>query len=164
MLKQNNSQCSFSKSYAQDMSESSDQQWRQKRIADLARLKGGNASLGRLLGYRDGAYVGQMISGHRAITEKLVEKIHALHGFRTWFLKEPLATAVVAQDALITASRNARECLDKLGNILTEIDPATREEIGDLLSHFARGLRPTTKEAILAVIDASGKPEQQKAA
>ena len=146
------------------MSDGNEQQWRQKRMADLARIKGGNASLGRLLGYRDGAYVGQMISGHRAITEKLVEKIHAMHGFRTWFLKEPLVTALVAQDAWITAPRNARECLDKLESILTEIDPATREELGDLLSHFARGLRPATKGAIIAVIDGAGKSGQQKAA
>jgi hypothetical protein len=47
---------------------------------------------------------------------------------------------------------------------LADIEPSTREELGDLLSHFARGLRPATKEAIIAVIDGSGKSAQQKAA
>jgi hypothetical protein len=70
----------------------------------------------------------------------------------------------MAREEWVMPPRNARECLDALESILTTIDPATREEIGDLLSHFARGLRPATKEAIIAVIDGAGKSEKQKAA
>lgn len=164
MLKENKSQRSFSNRYAEKMGENSEHKWRQKRLTDLAREKGGNASLGRLLGFNDGAYIGQMISGHRPITEKLVEKVHSLHGLGGWFLRDTLAPALTAQESLPAPFRNARDCLNSLQAILTTIDPATREEVGDLLSHFARGLRPATKEAIIAVIDGAGKSGQQKAA
>lgn len=146
------------------MSESSDKKWRQKRLTDLAREKGGNASLGRLLGFNDGAYIGQMISGHRPITEKLIEKVHALHGMSGWFDRDPLFTVLTAQETSPSPFRNTRDCLDALEDVLEKIDPATREEIGDLLSHFARGLRPATKEAIIAVIDGAGKSQPQKVA
>lgn len=88
MLQQHNSQSSFSNCYAQKMNEISEQEWRKKRLTDLSKVKGGNASLGRMLGYRDGAYVGQMIGGLRPITEKLVEKIQQMHGLSNWFTKE----------------------------------------------------------------------------
>lgn len=164
MLKENKSQRSFSNRYAQNMTENIDDEWRQKRLSDLARLKGGNASLGRLLGYNDGAYVGQMISGHRPITEKLIKKVHDLHGLSGWFERNTLTTVLTAQESLPAPLRNARNCLDSLQAVLTAIDPSTRDEIGDLLSHFARGLRPATKEAIIAVIDGAGKSNRQKAA
>jgi hypothetical protein len=165
MLQTHNSQSSLSKRYAQEMSENSEQKWRQERLTELARIKGGKAVLGRLLGFRDGAYIGQMIDGHRPITEKLIDKVQDLHGLSTWFFKDANQYhPLVAREPWPQAPKTARECLDALEAILTEIDPATRHEIGDLLSHFARGLRPATKEAIVAVIDGSGKEEQQKAA
>lgn len=164
MLKENKSQRSFSNRYAEMMGENSEHKWRQKRLTDLAREKGGNASLGRLLGFNDGAYIGQMISGHRPITEKLIEKVHALHGLSGWFVRDPIVTVLTAQESSPPPFRNARDCLDSLQAVLANIDPSTRDEIGDLLSHFARGLRPATKEAIIAVIDGAGKSGQQKAA
>lgn len=164
MLKEIKSQCSFSNRYAEKMTEIDEDEWRQKRLSDLAREKGGNASLGRLLGYNDGAYIGQMISGHRPITEKLIKKVHGMHGLGGWFIRDALVTILTAREAFPAPLRNARECLDLLEAVLVTIDPATREEIGDLLSHFARGLRPATKEAIIAVIDGAGKSREQKAA
>lgn len=146
------------------MEKNSDYKWRQKRLTDLAKEKGGNASLGRLLGFNDGAYIGQMISGHRPITEKLIEKVHGLHGLSGWFVRDPLVTVLIAQESLPAPVRNARDCLDSLQAVLANIDQSTRDEIGDLLSHFARGLRPATKEAIIAVIDGAGKSDQQKVA
>jgi hypothetical protein len=67
-----------------------EQDWRKKRLSDLAKTKGGNARLGRLLGYRDGAYVGHMIGGLRPITEKTIEKIHQMHGLSDWFKRDGL--------------------------------------------------------------------------
>jgi hypothetical protein len=165
MLQTCNSHRSSSKRYAQPMTENSEQKWRQERLTELARIKGGKAVLGRLLGFRDGAYIGQMIDGHRPITEKLIDKVQGLHGLGTWFFKDANQyQPPVAREAWPQAPKTPRECLDGLEAILAEIDPATRHEIGDLLNHFARGLRPATKEAIVAVIDGAGKEEQQKAA
>lgn len=36
---------------------------------------GGDAPLGRLLGYKDGAFIGQMLRGEKPITEKTIKKI-----------------------------------------------------------------------------------------
>ena len=147
------------------MSENSEQKWRQERLTELARKKGGKAVLGRLLGFRDGAYIGQMIDGHRPITEKMIDKVQALHGLGNWFFKDANQHyPLVAREPWPIGPKTPRECLYGLEAILKEINPATRHEIGDLLSHFARGLRPATKEAIVAVIDGAGKQEQQKAA
>lgn len=49
------------------------------RLRVAARKSGGNASLGRRLGYKDGAYIGQMLRGERPITEHVMMKISSLH-------------------------------------------------------------------------------------
>lgn len=61
------------------------QAWRIKRLAEMAKAEGGNASLGRRLGYRDGAFVGQMLRSERPITEKTVAAAHSLPGYAGWF-------------------------------------------------------------------------------
>jgi hypothetical protein len=51
-----------------------------------AHLTGGNVTaLGRLLGYRDGAFVRQMLSGNRAVSDKTVRAVEALRGMEGWF-------------------------------------------------------------------------------
>ena len=60
-------------------------EWRKTRMAELSKKVGSNAELGRLLGYKDGAYVRQMIAGERPITEKTVAKAEALKGCAGWF-------------------------------------------------------------------------------
>lgn len=68
-----------------------DQGWRRARLNALAEHEDfkGRAALGRALGYKDGAYVRQMIEGERAITEKTIAAAEALRGgkFRGWFAK-----------------------------------------------------------------------------
>jgi hypothetical protein len=44
------------------MTEGPAQEWRRERMRALAKKMHGNAALGRALGWRDGAYVGQMIA------------------------------------------------------------------------------------------------------
>lgn len=61
--------------------------FRRQRLQAFVDLKyeGSKAQLGRALGYRDGAFVGQMIRGERPITEKTINQIHALPGGKGWF-------------------------------------------------------------------------------
>jgi hypothetical protein len=61
------------------------QQHRRDRLAAAAAKCGGKAALGRLLGYKDGAFVGQMLRGERPVTEDTVEKLEAKPSFRAWF-------------------------------------------------------------------------------
>lgn len=62
-------------------------EYRKKRLQDFIDLKyaRSKAALGRALGYRDGAFVGQMLRGERPITEKTIDQIHALPGGKAWF-------------------------------------------------------------------------------
>ncbi len=53
----------------------------ESRINNLMKsceLVGGKAALGRLLGYKDGAYVGQMLRGERPVTEKTISQLAAI--------------------------------------------------------------------------------------
>lgn len=60
-------------------------EFRRERLSALAERVGGKAALGKLLGYQDGAFVGQMIKGHRPISEKTVLAVHAKPGLSGWF-------------------------------------------------------------------------------
>lgn len=60
-------------------------EWRRARLQELADKVGGKAALGRLLGYRDGAFVRQMIAGERPITEKTIRAVHEKPGLSRWF-------------------------------------------------------------------------------
>lgn len=64
--------------------------WRRERLkAVIERLDSGNLnSFGRRMGWKDGSYVGQMLRGTRAVSEKLVRKIEAMPGYSEWFNPE----------------------------------------------------------------------------
>ncbi|MBR8084607.1 MULTISPECIES: S24 family peptidase [Burkholderia cepacia complex] len=54
--------------------------------AAIDKLCDGNKSaFGRRLGYKDGAFVRQMLSGERPISEKTIRAIEGLAGMRGWF-------------------------------------------------------------------------------
>lgn len=77
------------------MSDPTDE-WRKKRMQALSDKYEGHAPLGRALGYKDGAYVRQMIAGERAITEKTIKKAERLPGCSAWFsqgVEKPKAPA-----------------------------------------------------------------------
>lgn len=61
------------------------QKTRRKRLEDAVAIAGGKAALGRLLGYKDGAFVGQMLRGERPVTEDTVSKLENKPGFKGWF-------------------------------------------------------------------------------
>lgn len=67
------------------MNESEIQVKRIERLAAMVEREGGKAAAGRKLGYRDGAFVGQMLRGERPITEKTVLAVHGLSGYAGWF-------------------------------------------------------------------------------
>lgn len=66
-------------------------EYRMARLqAAIDKLDQGNKSaFGRRLGYKDGAFIRQLMSGLRPITEKTVRQIEGLHGMAGWF--EPSA-------------------------------------------------------------------------
>lgn len=54
-------------------------------IRAAAAQLGGNAALGRALGYRDGAFIGQMLRGERPVTEKTLLAMGRIHQLSTLF-------------------------------------------------------------------------------
>ena len=67
------------------------QDFRRRRLVELrdGPFEGNATALGEFLGYKDGAFVRQMISGRREITEKTIAKIAAHHEYRRWFAATP---------------------------------------------------------------------------
>lgn len=66
------------------------QEWRKERMkAAIEHFKttgrGGAAGLGRALGKKSGAWISQMSTGHRSITEDTVMEIEKLTGMAGWF-------------------------------------------------------------------------------
>ena len=72
-----------------NMDEHKIQAWRIERLAAMVEREGGKAPAGRKIGYKDGAFVGQMLRGERPITEKTVMAVHALSGYSGWFNERP---------------------------------------------------------------------------
>lgn len=58
---------------------------RVERLAAAAKRMGGNAQLGRALGYQDGAFIGQMLRKERAISEKTLVALAKLRPVASLF-------------------------------------------------------------------------------
>lgn len=85
------------------------QQYRRERLVALIAIEpysGNLSALGRKLGYKDGVFVRQMRDHERAITEKTVAKIEAVHP--GWFDQEPAELEAVGETdwTMLTAYRD----------------------------------------------------------
>lgn len=135
------SYCSYSGRYSLDMDIEAVQEHRRARLAAAAKKVGGKAELGRLLGYKDGAYVGQMLRGDRTISEKTVAELEAKHGFRNWFAEQ----APVEEDEEMALSERQREFLRAL-EFLSESgqEQALRDVQMRVAQEVAKGLMEGT--------------------
>lgn len=73
-------------------------------IAALEKAAGGNAdAFGRMLGHMNGGYVRQIVSGDKPVRESIIERVHALDGYSSWFsdLFPPLVAADIRQRATV---------------------------------------------------------------
>lgn len=141
--------------------------WRRERLAALAKLRGGNAALGRDLGYKDGAFVSQMIRGHRPITEKTVAQAERLSGAANWFLAPlsfpegpmdatPLPHPAQPSNVQPVAGGEAptldiRHTIDHLGVLLLGADDRTRAAVAELLLRYAQN--PADGERLAQAIE-----------
>lgn len=71
---------------------------RKLRLKELVDKNEGMAPLGRLLGYKDGALIWQMLNGVRPITEKFIAKVHETPGLHGWFDTQSPAPALIDLD------------------------------------------------------------------
>lgn len=138
------------------MPKAPDQRWRRERLRALAEHVdfAGKAGLGRALGYKDGAFVGQMLNGMRPITEKTVAAVHALRGgkFRGWFdrsggvdqlatgrLAEPTAEYRVLQDEFQGLISQAR--VQQMLRDLDDLTPGRQSALIDMIHQEAEHAR-----------------------
>jgi len=118
------------------------QQHRRERLEKAADKAGGKAALGRLLGYKDGAFVGQMLRGERPVTEDTVEKLEAKPGFRDWFS----IGAHAEQDVDLLPLRDGEA--DFLHALRLLENPADRDEIYSDLRQLVMQRRAPLLEAV----------------
>lgn len=114
------------------------QEWRKKRLQALVDRFHGKAELGRALGYRDGAFVGQMLRGLRPITEKTVEAAEALQGCRGWFAT---AAPLVPDPPGELFAAELPEQYQRLLADLDDIPPARRSKLIDHIHQLAEEAR-----------------------
>lgn len=142
-------------------------------MSQLAEKFGTRAKLGIALGYRDGAFVGQMISGHRPISEKTVEAAHALPGYAGWFdeprLSEPAAIDMGTHPELVPIQRGKLRLVGGMSGFAVDPDDEQGTPIffradwmrergfkpAALLAHKVRGhsMEPSLFDGDLVVIN-----------
>lgn len=104
-------------------------QWRlQDAINQLC--DGNETEFGRRIGFKDGAFVRQMLAGRRSITEKTVLKVEALPGLKGWFASEKLpSTTHPTKGGSPVASRGRTMAGSLIGSIAVAILDA-EESVG----------------------------------
>jgi hypothetical protein len=91
--------------------------WRLKRLAALVDAEGGKAPLGRKLGYKDGAFVGQMLRGERPISEKTVDAVHDMLGYSGWFDRDTASSPPTVDSVIFHQLDIAAACGDGYQNV-----------------------------------------------
>lgn len=102
--------------------------------AAIDRVSNGNITdFGRRLGYKDGAFVRQMLSGNRSVSEKTIRAIEALPSLKGWFASAtgfapaPEHSATVSDPANSDLKANLVDSqgAEKSSNLSGQIDAAT---------------------------------------
>ena len=106
-------------------------------MLDLADRLGGRASLGRALGYKDGAFVRQMIEGEKPITEKTIAKVEHLPGCAGWF---DTGNAAQPSSSVVTMPQRLtlRAAVDLIADQLDQLSPEQRDIAQGLMHALAR--------------------------
>lgn len=115
---------------------------------------GGKATLGRAMGYRDGAFIGQMLRGERPITEKTIRELESLTGKAGWFEtveKSTLEPAVTMPPPNIAHGRSVHQVMQDIAALIIELDSTDRKIVSAILGDFA--LAPEQLEMMSEKLD-----------
>lgn len=117
---------------------------RLKRLEEaVQRVSAGNRSdFGRKLGFKDGAFIRQMLAGTRPITEKTVRAVEALHGMKSWFDESHAETATAATESAPAGWPLAKATPDRFYALTEKQRTRADSAIDDLL----RGYEAERKE------------------
>jgi hypothetical protein len=112
---------------------------------------GGKAALGRALGYKDGAFVGQMLRGERPITEKTISALLCIKKVADLFSLTTYASGL-ALPSVIDATPSSAAHPNKSSNV-TELQ-AQRQAVDTLteLQALVDSLTPLLRDAGINVL------------
>lgn len=136
---------------------------------------GGNAPLGRSLGYRDGAYVGQMLRGARPVSDETLVALGSLYALRHLrptieeLLPRPVtlsgqATATARATAALSVGKPP-ELEQALPVVLDAIARCSQQaELMDRLRMLAQYGRPEDRQRVAELLGALPGSELDQAA
>jgi len=133
---------------------------RKERLQALVDQKfgGSKAELGRALGYKDGAFVGQMLRGDRPISEKTIEQIHGLPAGKNWFSAQSSGT-LAAEPPATYAAVTAAQAIAALTQALLAMPGPDRETAAAVLSGLARNPEGQWSVWLLDLIQRNNLPQ-----
>lgn len=122
------------------MGEREIQTYRIARLAAMVEREGGKARAGRKLGYRDGAFIGQMLRGERPITEKTVMAVHALSGYSGWMDQSSHANTAPGSDSPPDVeSTPAEDLVASITRYMDRLDDSLKPSAMDSITKFLSG-------------------------
>jgi hypothetical protein len=147
-------------------------EYRQRPLFALAERFEGLDPLGRHLGFKDGAYVGQMIRGDRPISERFVARVNGMKGLEGWFYPGTTnggpefraADSSIDAESKMAAPINGADIgtsigalVQQIGCKLMSVDVRRRNAIAPLLGDVAKVPGQATQIAvrIAALLNAS---------
>lgn len=113
--------------------------YRKERLQALVDQKfdGSKAALGRALGYKDGAFVGQMLRGERPISEKTVDQVHGLTVGKDWFTG-PVTHPAAQEPPAAYHVHSPDQAIESMGKRLAMMEAPVRERASSLMANWAR--------------------------
>lgn len=108
-------------------------------LTQAAKLMGGNALLGRRLGFKDGSFVGQMIGGKRAITEKTFRKLQSISELKSLFAPTQTHHRVAEAEASMqqpTPFDRVHGLVNSVAAFVMPFERASRLEAAELLKQL----------------------------
>jgi hypothetical protein len=124
------------------------QVYRRERLDAAAVKIGGKAELGRRLGFKDGAFIGQMSRGERPVTEDTVLAIEALPGMRGWFSASATPSVPADRVDIVVQGIDGPVTVIELKNVSLGEHTLSPDELQDLLSAAIDLPLPKARELI----------------
>ncbi|WP_434715480.1 S24 family peptidase [Paraburkholderia sp. A3RO-2L] len=125
--------------------------------AAIDRATEGNVSaFGRRLGYKDGAFVRQMLNGSRPVTEKTIRQIEAIPGLKGWFSSTQSAPRPEAEHKSATADASIsapnKPVIETTSDAASDnLDPSRMTVVQRVSAALASKIGPAEFAAVIGV-------------
>lgn len=131
--------CYLSECYGSPMDLPELLEYRKQRLQALVELRyeDNKAALGHAMGFKDGAYISQMLNGRRPITEKAIEKFELLPGAANWFAPPTDGPQMVASAPHIAHAIGSVPVVLAFASMLKTLSETQRKYMALLLSDLA---------------------------